>query len=75
MAVLIILDLVSRKWLAEIVSVEETSTQVELAFTATLEAEGLLELVEARQADGRVDLGVDDQARPILPCCAAGALR
>jgi putative transposase len=34
MAVLIIEDLVSRKWLTEIVSVEETSTQVELAFTA-----------------------------------------
>ena len=66
MAVLIILDLVSRKWLTEIVSVEETSTQVELAFTAALEAEGLLELVEARHADGRVDLGVDDQTRPIL---------
>ncbi len=66
MAVLIILDLVSRKWLAEIVSVEETSTQVELAFTAALEAEGLMEVVEARHADGRVDLGVDDEARPIL---------
>ena len=33
MAVLIIEDLVSRKWLTEVVSVEETSTQVELAFT------------------------------------------
>ena len=37
MAVLIIEDLVSRKWLTEIVSAEETSTQVELAFTAALE--------------------------------------
>jgi putative transposase len=66
MAVLIIEDLVSRKWITEIVSVEETSTQVELAFTAALEAEGLLEAVEARHDDGRVDLGVDDQSRPIL---------
>jgi transposase InsO family protein len=66
MAVLIIEDLVSRKWLTEIVSAEETSTQVELAFTAALEAEGLLELVEARHADGRVDLSVDDETRPIL---------
>lgn len=32
MAALIIEDLVSRKWITEIVSVEETSTQVELAF-------------------------------------------
>jgi hypothetical protein len=65
-AVLIILDLVSRKWLTEIVSVEEPPTQVELAFTAALEAEGLLDVVEARHAYGRVDLGIDDQARPIL---------
>ena len=42
MAVTVIEDLVSRKWLAEIVSVEETSTQVELVFTAALDAEGLL---------------------------------
>ncbi|MGK2932395.1 MAG: integrase core domain-containing protein, partial [Solirubrobacterales bacterium] len=42
MAVLIIEDLVSRKWIPEIVSVEETSTQVELAFTAALETERLL---------------------------------
>ena len=66
MAVLIIEDLVSRKWLTEIVSSEETSTQVELAFTAALEAEGLLEQVDARHDDGRVDLGVDDEHRPIL---------
>jgi transposase InsO family protein len=68
MAVLIIEDLVSRRWITEIVSVEETSTQVELGFTAALEAEGLLDAVEARARhdDGRVDIGVDDQARPIL---------
>lgn len=67
MAVLIIEDLVSRKWLTEIVSSEETSTQVELAFTAALEAEGLLDAVDARHAeDGRVDLSVDDEQRPIL---------
>ena len=66
MAVLIIEDLVSRKWLTEIVSAEETSTQVELAFTAALEAEGLLERVERRHEDGRVDLGGDDETRPIL---------
>jgi putative transposase len=66
MAVLIIEDLVSRKWLTEIVSSEETSTQVEPAFTAALEAEGLLETVERRHADGRVDLSGDDESRPIL---------
>lgn len=66
MAVLIIEDLVSRKWITEIVSAEETSTQVEVAFTAALEAEGLLEAVDARHDDGLVDIGTDDQARPIL---------
>jgi transposase InsO family protein len=66
MAVLIIEDLVSRKWLTEIVSSEETSTQVELAFTAALDAEGLLEAVDARHDDGRVDVTVDDDAWPVL---------
>lgn len=40
MAVLIIEDLVSRKWITEIASVEQTHTQVEFAFTAALDAEG-----------------------------------
>ena len=66
MAVLIIEDLVSRKWITEIVSSEETHTQVELAFTAALEAEGLLEAVDARHDDGIVDLSDDDDTRPIL---------
>jgi transposase InsO family protein len=70
MAVLIIEDLVSRKWITHLVSSEETSTQVELAFTAALQAEGLLEAVDARHdhgpAAGLVDLGTDDETRPIL---------
>ena len=66
MAVLIIEDLVSRKWLTEVVSAEETSTQVELVFTDALAAEGLLDAVEARHDDGVVDPDVDDEARPIL---------
>jgi transposase InsO family protein len=66
MAVLIVEDLVSRKWITEIVSSEETSTQVELAFTAALDAEGLLEAVDARHDDGLVDIGTDNEARPIL---------
>ena len=70
MAVLIIEDLVSRKWITHLVSSEETHTQVELAFTAALQAEGLLEAVDARRDDGPaaglVDLGTDDETRPIL---------
>jgi putative transposase len=64
-AVTVIEDLVSRKWIADIVSAEETSTQVEIVFTDALAVEGLLALVEAR-ADGRVDPTVDDEHRPIL---------
>ncbi len=66
MAVLIIEDLVSRKWLTEVASVQETSTQVELGFTDALQREGLLERVDARHDDGRVDLTIDDESRPIL---------
>ena len=65
MAVTAIEDLVSRKWIGEIVSAEETSTQVQVLFTDALAAEGLLRLVEARQ-DGLVDPSVDDESRPIL---------
>jgi hypothetical protein len=37
----------------DVVSAEETSTQVEVGFTQALDAEGLLELVDARRGDGR----------------------
>jgi putative transposase len=58
-------DLVSRKWIADILSSEETSTQVEIVFTDALAAEGLLELAAAR-ADALADPAVDDETRPIL---------
>jgi putative transposase len=61
----VVQDLVSRKWVADILSSEETSTQVEIVFTDALEAEGLLALVETR-ADGLVDPRTDDEARPIM---------
>lgn len=66
MAVLIIEDLVSSKWITEIVSVEETSTQVETGFTAALEAEGLFTAIEARTSIGLADPTVDDEQCPIL---------
>lgn len=65
MAVTVVEDLVSRKWLAHIASAEETSTQVEIVFTDALDAEGLLAGVQAR-ADGLVPIDVDDPNRPIL---------
>jgi hypothetical protein len=65
MAVVTIMDLVSRKWLTEIVSVEETSVQVAQAFTDALRLEGLDEVVVAYQ-DALVDPSVDDPSHPIL---------
>lgn len=70
-AVTVVEDLVSRKGIADIVSAEETSTQVEIVFTDALAVEGLLPLVEAR-ADGLVDPTVDDPARPILLAVSDG---
>ncbi|MGH2772483.1 MAG: transposase [Actinomycetota bacterium] len=60
-----IMDLVTRKWLATIVSGEETSTQIQVVFTEALESEGLWDLIGAR-ADGLVDLNAEDPLRPIL---------
>ena len=69
-AATVIEDLVSRKWLAHIVSGEETSTQVQLVFTDALELEGLMDAVLARidRPDGRTvaDPTVDDEHRPVL---------
>jgi transposase InsO family protein len=48
-AVFAVMDLVTRKWITELVSIEETSTQVQVVFIDALEIEGLLELVAARQ--------------------------
>jgi putative transposase len=57
-----IVDMVSRRWIDTLVSVEETATQVQVIFEHALELEGLLELL----TDQRLDLAVDDPARPIL---------
>jgi transposase InsO family protein len=63
--VTMIMDLVTRKWITEVVSAEETGLQVQLAFTHALELEGLLERVDAHQA-ALADPTVDDPARPVL---------
>ena len=59
------MDLVTRKWICEIVSAEETSTQVQVAFCDALELEGLLDAVDARQA-GLTDPSLTDAVSPIL---------
>ena len=53
--------MVSWKWLTTLTSPEETSTQVEVAFTAALTAEDLLHLADQR--DRRLACG-DRQRRP-----------
>ena len=60
-----ILDVVTRKWLATLVTAEETATQVEVVFTQALDVEGLWPAVEARQAD-RARHGGDSDEEPIL---------
>ena len=47
-AVFAVMDLVTRKRITELVSIEETSTQVQVVFLDALEAEGLLELPPGR---------------------------
>lgn len=49
MVVLIVMDLVSRKWISTVVAAEETSIQVELGFTRALEAEGIYLLLDQRE--------------------------
>lgn len=60
------MDLVTRKWLATIVSAAQTSTQVQVVFTDALEAEGLLDEALERGAAGLIDPATDDERRPIL---------
>jgi hypothetical protein len=64
-----VMDLVTRKWITEIVSAEETSTQIQVVFTDALEAEGLLDEALERGSGGLIDPTVDDERRPsCLPC-------
>jgi len=57
-----IIDMVSRRWINTLTSVEETSTQVQVLFDQAILAEGLDMLL----TDTRLDLEVTDPNRPIL---------
>jgi putative transposase len=59
-----LMDVVSRKWLRTLVTVEESATQVEVLFTGALDDEGLWPRIEARQAG--CPLTGDDPDIPIL---------
>jgi putative transposase len=65
-AVFAVMDLVTRKWITELVSVEETSTQVQVVFMDALELEGLLKLIEARQDAPPSDTSPLDAAVDVL---------
>jgi putative transposase len=62
MAVLAIIDLVTRKWITEVVSAEETSVQVQLGFERALHLEGLDSIIEDRYDDP----GVQGPLPPVL---------
>lgn len=65
-AVFAVMDLVTRKWITELVSIEETSTQVQVVFMDALETEGLLELIEARQDQVTADTSPFDADVDVL---------
>lgn len=78
-AAIAILDVVSRKWLTTLVVAEESSTQVEAAFTAALDDEGLLDTADgygsqqlrAALHDGNADALAELTASGELPLLLA----
>jgi transposase InsO family protein len=64
-----VLDVVSRLWLSTVVSAEESSTQVQLAFTDALIADGKAHLLEDEQLLDELHAGVvpdNDERIPVL---------
>jgi len=60
-------DVVSKKWLGEITSHDETSIQVQAVFTRALHDEGLLDQIEELAASGEtMSLDPDDDRLPVL---------
>lgn len=68
-----VMDLVSRKWLATIVSAEETSTQVEVVFTDALEAEGCWTRLWPASTGGSGSAKTMSAARSFWPSVTTGA--
>ena len=61
-----IVDVVSRRWIDTLVSIEDTSTQVRVIFDRALATEGLGELITPE----RVEQFSEDPTRPILLACS-----
>ena len=64
-ATTVISDVISRKWIADITSVDETSIEVQAVFNRALRVEGLDTLIEARNPDG-VPWDPDNDELPVL---------
>ncbi|MDN5861348.1 MAG: integrase core domain-containing protein, partial [Pseudonocardia sp.] len=71
-AVIAIIDVVSRKWITTVCSAEESSTQVEIAFTRALDAEDLWHAADAAATAELVKALVDGDAEVIDKAVADG---
>jgi len=71
-AAIAIIDVVSRKWITTVCSIEESSTQVEIAFTRALETEDLWHAADLAATDDLVKALVDGDAEVIDRAIADG---
>jgi transposase InsO family protein len=71
-AAIAILDIVSRKWITTVCSIEESSTQVEIAFTHAIELEGLWAAADEHATDALVKALVDGDHDKIETVIAGG---
>lgn len=65
-ATTVITDVISRKWVGDVTSTEETSIQVQAAFLGAVREEGLLTEIEARNCAGTVPYDPDNDHLPVL---------
>ena len=64
-ATTVISDVISRKWIADITSVDETSIEIQAVFNRALRVEGLHDVIDARNPDG-VAWDPDNEQLPVL---------
>jgi putative transposase len=62
-ATTVVSDVISKKWIADITSTEETSVQVQAVFARALRDEGFTDIIAELNA---VPVDIDDDRRPIL---------
>jgi len=64
-ATTVVSDVISKKWIADITSVDETSTEVQAVFARALRAEGLQDVIDERNPDG-VEWDPESEETPVL---------